>query len=85
MGIPLVPFSVTVGFFVLCSVYFTYWLLLILPGVLVVMRETTKSDDQKFRLLYLKALFRLRPCLTGSLGFWNATSYSPLRFKARKP
>ena len=85
MGVPLTPFALTVGGFILLSVYFSFWFLLVLPIVIVVMREMIKTDDQKFHLLFLKAKFRLSPYLSGSLNFWKSNSYSPLPFKVRKP
>jgi type IV secretion system protein VirB3 len=85
MGVPLTPFVLTVGGFVLLSVYFTFWFLVLLPIVIVVMREMVKTDDQIFHLLFLKARFRLPPYLSGSLRFWRSNSYSPIPFKIRKP
>jgi type IV secretion system protein VirB3 len=85
MGVPLMPFLLNAGIFVLLSVYFTFLFLPLAVPVFLVMRQMTKSDDQKFRLLGLKARFRLRPFFTGSLDFWKSNAYSPIPFKVRKP
>jgi type IV secretion system protein VirB3 len=84
MGVPLMPFLINAATFMLLSVYFTFLFLPLAVPVFMVMRQMTKSDDQKFRLLGLKARFRLRPFFTGSLNFWHSNAYSPVAFKVRK-
>ncbi len=59
MGVPIVPFVMSVGATALVALW--TWLplaLLVVPEVLV-MRAVTKEDDQKFRLLFLHVRHRL--------------------------
>lgn len=81
LGVPLTPLAVVGGVIVLVSLWFTIFMLLLLPLAILFMRWVVQSDDQQFRLLGLKMLFRLANA-NGS--FWKSSVYSPYRFKKRK-
>jgi type IV secretion system protein VirB3 len=78
-GVPLVPLVVLVVGAACTSVLLgVVWLLLIVPGW-VLMAQVTKSDDRAFRSLWLwmqtKVVNRLR--FWGRSDLWCASSYSP--------
>lgn len=89
MGVPLVPLIVVfMGSFLLGlwgGFIFGMWPVLMAVMFLVVaivtMRGIAKKDDQRFRQVYLWLVLRLR---NRNRVFWQATSYSPIRFKRRK-
>jgi len=82
-GVPLVPLAVVSGAVILISVWTTILLALTLFPIVMVMRLIAKSDDQQFRLLGLKFLFRTAH-YNHNGRFWKASAYSPLPFKKRK-
>jgi len=82
-GVPLVPLAVVSGAVILLSVWTTILLAFSLFPVVMVMRLIAKSDDQQFRLLGLKFLFRTVN-YNHNGRFWKSSSYSPLPFKKRR-
>lgn len=82
-GIPITPFVVAFGFVMLLAIWVNLLLLVLFLPVYVLMRMVVKSDDQQFRLLGLKAKCRLAN-FNHNGGFWNASTYAPVRFKKRK-
>jgi type IV secretion system protein VirB3 len=90
LGVPLVPFLIaTAAFalpmlwtFYLLSAYVSLFLVMAYIPVLLTMREVTKRDDQRLRQLLMRAAMRIRQ--RKARRFWSASSYSPLRYKARK-
>ena len=70
-------------FVILISVWTTLLVALTLIPIVVVMRQIAKSDDQQFRLLGLKLLFRAVH-YNHNAKFWRASTYSPIAFKKRK-
>jgi len=82
-GVPLMPLAVVSGAVILLSVWTSILLALTLFPIVMVMRLIAKSDDQQFRLLGLKFLFRTVNYNHNSR-FWKASAYSPLPFKKRK-
>ncbi|MCF3642944.1 VirB3 family type IV secretion system protein [Rhizobium sp. TRM95111] len=82
-GVPVVPFVVVGGTVVLIVVWTTILMIVVLPLVVMMMRAVTKSDDQQFRLLGLKMMFRLVNYNRNGR-FWKASAYSPIAFKKRK-
>lgn len=56
-GIPIYPLVVAGGFVILVSVWTSYWLLLSLIPIVVVMNFLTKEDDFVFNLLFQKMKF----------------------------
>lgn len=82
-GVPLVPLAVVSLVVILVSVWTTIFFSAMLVPIVFTMRQITKSDDQQFRLLGLKLLFRtINYNHNGK--FWKASAYSPLAFKKRK-
>ena len=82
-GVPLVPLAVTSGVIILISIWTSiFYATLLIPAVLI-MRQIAKSDDQQFRLLGLKILFR-GVNYNHNAKFWKASAYSPFTFKKRR-
>ena len=82
-GVPLVPLAVISVFVILVSIWTTILFVATLVPIILTMRQITKSDDQQFRLLGLKLLFRMVNYNHNSK-FWKASAYSPFTFKKRK-
>lgn len=82
-GVPLVPLAVVSGVVILLSVWTTIFLAFTLVPIILTMRQIAKSDDQQFRLLGLKLLFRAVN-YNHNGQFWKASAYSPIAFKKRK-
>lgn len=89
MGVPLVPlifvfmacFLVGVWGGFLLGIWPVFIAVITLVVAIVTMRGVAKKDDQRFRQVYLWLLLRVR---NKNRSFWQATSYSPTRFKSRK-
>lgn len=89
-GIPMVPFMLTSGAFLLLAVwtfyllspYVSLCLLLIYVPIVVWMRHATKQDDQRLRQIMMRARMRFRQRASREL--WGAISFSPIRYKRRK-
>lgn len=82
-GVPVIPLVIVGGSIVLLSVWISMFILPLIVPIVLVMRQITKTDDQMFRLLGLKAQFRLIHFnRTGR--FWRASAYSPVAFTKRK-
>jgi type IV secretion system protein VirB3 len=87
--VPLVPFLLLTGAFILLGVwmfylvsgYVTLFLILAYAPILITMRETTKKDDQRLRQLMLQVCMRWRQ--VGTRRRWGAYTYAPLRYKRR--
>lgn len=60
MGVPYVPFFVGAGGGFLLAVYFGLQYLLLIPPVILVMRQMARRDEMIFRLLGLSLQFKLR-------------------------
>lgn len=82
-GVPLVPLAVVSGVVILLSVWTTIFLSATLIPIILVMRQIAKSDDQQFRLLGLKIVFRIVNSNRNGK-FWKASAYSPFAFQKRK-
>lgn len=82
-GVPLVPLAVVGGVVVLISVWTTILFALTLIPIVITMRIIAKSDDQQFRLLGLKFVFRVINRNRNGR-FWKASAYSPIAFTKRK-
>ncbi|RMP06559.1 type IV secretion system protein VirB3 [Pseudomonas syringae] len=80
-GVPTVPLAIVVMVVVLISVWTTVLLAFTLIPIFLVMRVIAKHDDQQFRLLGLKILFRAN---NRNRRFWKSSTYSPFQFKKRK-
>ncbi len=87
-GVPLLPLVVlVVGVASAAVVFGVLWLVLLVPGWLL-MAQVTKSDDRAFRILWLwmqtKLANRLRTVrFRGRNEFWGASSYSPVDGRRR--
>lgn len=82
LGVPLVPLLIAGVIILLLSLWVTIFLIILLLPMILVMRWIVKSDDQQFRLLELKCLFRLVNRNYND-SFWQASTYAPLQFKKR--
>lgn len=82
-GVPLVPLAGIGLMVILISVWTTIFFSIILGPIVLVMRSIAQKDDQQFRLLSLRLLFRLFHYNHNRL-FWQASVYSPFVFKKRK-
>jgi type IV secretory pathway VirB3-like protein len=82
-GVPLVPLAFVSGIVILIAIWTTIFVALLLFPIILTMRQITKSDDQQFRLLYLKTLFH-GVNYNHNASFWKASAYSPITFKRRK-
>lgn len=83
-GVPVVPLAIVSGVFILLAIWTKIFVVLALVPIVLVMRLIAKKDDQQFRLLGLKMMFRLVN-FNHNGRFWNkASTYSPLSFKKRK-
>lgn len=82
-GVPLVPLAAVSVVVILLSVWTTVFLVATLIPIILTMRQIAKSDDQQFRLLGLKLLFRVIN-YNHNAKFWKASAYSPFAFKKRK-
>ena len=61
LGVPYAPFMVGAGGPLLLSMYFSLYLLLLIPVAIVFMRLMTKKDEMIFRLIGLNLAFRFLP------------------------
>ena len=82
-GVPLVPLAAVSVVVILLSVWTTVFFAATLVPIILTMRQIAKSDDQQFRLLGLKLLFR-GVNYNHNAKFWKASAYSPFAFKKRK-
>ncbi|SEO82079.1 type IV secretion system protein VirB3 [Luteibacter sp. UNC138MFCol5.1] len=60
MGVPYIPFFLGAGTCLLLAMYFNFWLLLLMPPVILAMRQMARRDEMIFRLLALRLSFRTR-------------------------
>ena len=85
LGVPIIPFTIVFMVVMLISFWTTILLAVLLIPIIIVMREITKTDDQQFRLLWIKILCRYNLWnLNRYKGFWKATAYSPIGFQKRR-
>ena len=60
LGVPYLPFSIAAGACLLMTFYFDMFFLLLLPVVIMVMRQMARRDEMIFRLIGLRWMFRSR-------------------------
>lgn len=90
-GVPMLPFLAVSGTFLLLlvwsvnlvSAYIAPFLIIVYLPVILAMREVTRKDDQRLRQLTLRLKMRYRQQVCRRLR--GAVSFSPLRYKQRKP
>lgn len=81
LGVPLAPLLAVAAPILLLAIWLTLFFLLLLPLAIGVMRAMVQSDEQQFRLLWLKLRCRWR---NANARFWGGVStYSPLTFHRR--
>ena len=68
MGVPYIPFLVGAGGPLLLAMYFSLYLLLLIPVSIFVMRLLAKKDEMIFRLIGLNLVFRFLPRNVASYG-----------------
>lgn len=89
-GVPIVPLILIGGLTLLLAVWLYYLvsgyislgLVLSAIPILLWMRQTTKTDDQRLRQVMMRARMRLRH--HPGRATWGAISYSPLSWKSRR-
>jgi type IV secretion system protein VirB3 len=60
MGVPYLPFAMAAGVCILLTFYINMFFLMLLPLVIMVMRQMARRDEMIFRLLGLRLQFRFR-------------------------
>ncbi len=60
LGVPYLPFFMGAGACLLMSMYFNLYFLLLIPVVILIMRQMARRDELIFRLLGLRFQFRTR-------------------------
>ncbi|MFL0349691.1 type IV secretion system protein VirB3 [Stenotrophomonas lactitubi] len=60
LGVPYLPFAIAAGSCLLMGFYFDMYYLLLLPVVIMVMRQMARQDEMIFRMLGLRWTFRAR-------------------------
>jgi type IV secretion system protein VirB3 len=82
LGVPVLPLTVVCGAVILIAIWTWFSLVFLTVPIVITMRQIAKSDDQQFRLLGLKMMFR---CIYFNHNgrFWKASAYSPIAFKKR--
>jgi type IV secretion system protein VirB3 len=91
VGVPLLPCLLVSGLFLLAAVwtfyivspYLALFLFVAYIPIFIAMREITKKDDQRLRQMLMHARMRFRQRAVHQLA--GAVSYSPIRYKRRKP
>jgi type IV secretion system protein VirB3 len=89
-GVPMIPFLLITGSFMILAVwafyllspYVSLFLGIIYIPICMTMRQITKKDDQRLHQMLMRARMRCRQRTNQAL--WGAASYSPIRFKLRK-
>ncbi|MGM9427122.1 VirB3 family type IV secretion system protein [Hydrogenophaga sp. MI9] len=61
LGVPYAPFLIGAGVPLLLAMYFSLYILLLIPFVIFLMRMMAKKDEMIFRLLGLNMVFRFLP------------------------
>ena len=82
-GVPIVPLALVGMVVILTAVWTTVLLTILMVPIIFVMRLVVQHDDQQFRLLGLRILFRMIHRNRNAL-FWKSSAYSPLKFEKRK-
>ncbi|MBB6241393.1 VirB3 family type IV secretion system protein [Rhodanobacter sp. MP1X3] len=77
LGVPYMPFFVCVGGCFLMALYFSFFILFLIPVIILIMRTMAKRDEMIFRLIGLRLQFRLRmKNLQENDGMWVFTPNS---------
>jgi type IV secretion system protein VirB3 len=82
MGVPYIPFFIGAGSCLLLSMYLNLFYLLLMPPVIVVMRQMARRDEMVFRLLGLRWQFKFRARnLKQHSGMWV---FSPNHYRGHR-
>ncbi|MDQ1829846.1 type IV secretion system protein VirB3 [Massilia scottii] len=89
-GVPMLPFLLITGVFLMLTVwtfylvsgYVSLFLVMAYFPIFVTMRAVTKKDDQRLRQMLMRARMRVRQ--QAGRQIWGAISFSPIRYKRRK-
>ncbi len=79
LGVPYIPFFLAAGGCILLTFYINMFCLVLLPLVLLVMRQMARRDEMIFRLLGLRWQFKARA--RSSRRFPGAWSFSPAKYR----
>ncbi|MGH8081670.1 MAG: type IV secretion system protein VirB3 [Lysobacter sp.] len=60
LGVPYIPFTFGAGGCLLLTFYISMWCIVLLPLVIMVMRQMARRDEMIFRLLGLRWQFRMK-------------------------
>lgn len=60
LGVPYVPFVIGAGSVLLLAMYASLFFLLLMPLVILAMRQMARRDEMVFRLLGLRWRFRMK-------------------------
>jgi type IV secretion system protein VirB3 len=83
LGVPYLPFFIGAGGTLLMAFYVDMWCLLLMPIVIMVMRQMARRDEMIFRLLGLNFMFKLRARnVREHGGMWV---FSPNAYRDRQP
>lgn len=78
LGVPYVPFLVGAGGPLLMAMYFSLYILLIIPFIILIMRLITKKDEMIFRLIGLHLVFKFLPKNVAAYGgSWVFAPHKP--------
>jgi type IV secretion system protein VirB3 len=88
-GVPMLPFLLVTGTFLILTVwtfylvsgYLSLFLVTVYIPLCVTMRQVTKKDDQRLHQLLKRTQMRFRQISGRAL--WGAASYAPIRYKKR--
>lgn len=81
MGVPYMPFTAATGACLLLTFYINMFCLVLLPVVIMVMRQMARRDEMVFRLLALRWMFRTRALnIRHHDGMWV---FTPNAYRAR--
>lgn len=79
-GVPIVPLIVVGSLVAIFAQLTTVLALGLIFPIVVVMGQITRSDDQKYRLLWLRFYCRIIH-LNRTAKFWNASTYAPVNYR----
>lgn len=80
LGVPYFPFVVGAGVPLLLAMYFSLFILLLIPFIIFGMRLAAKKDEMIFRLLGLNLVFRFLPRnVSNNGGAWAFSALKPGR------
>lgn len=82
LGVPYAPFVIGAGTPLILAMYFSLFLLLLIPIVIILMRVAAKKDEMIFRLVGLNLAFRFLPRNVRLYG--GAWAFGPQRNPPRK-